>query len=399
MSNNPINNESDNKNAAVISHEVAEPRYMETARDMNLLFMAQSAGVVYFKPRGLKLYENLKNFIRAIHREAGYQEVRSPSIVVQDLFVQSGHMEKYRENMFLLGEASDDYALRPMSCPNHILIYSSDVVSYKDLPVQLFEFGEVFRNEANGALQALFRQRQFVQDDSHVFCDANNIKPSIKRFIDMARKAYSELGFEQIKFAISLRPEKRFGSDDLWDKAENNLREACRESGLEAEEIPNGGAFYGPKLEIQVEDKLGRWWQLGVIQIDYVLPERFNIHFTDENNERVTPVILHHAVLGSLERMIGILLESFGKNLPDFLHPNRDVVLAINSNVAAFAQVVADKLGCEVDNDNDTLSKKILKHKHQGVKNVYIVGEKEKARWQAEGVVVAQIHKQGLVEL
>lgn len=365
-------------------------RYMQIANEMNLLMSSKSAGVVYWKPEGLKLYENLKNFIRNIHEDMNYKEVKSPSIVAPELFEISGHADKYRENMFIFGNEESPYALRPMSCPNHILIYQSEVRSYKDLPLPLFEFGEVFRNEPSGSLQLLFRQRQFCQDDSHVFVSEEKLISSLDNFIKMSQKVYKLLGFHKIKYAIALRPEKRFGSDILWDKAENSLRDACNNNNIEYEELKNEGAFYGPKLELQVEDKLGRSWQLGVIQLDYVLPERFDLKYIDNNNESQRPIILHHAILGSLERMIGILLESFGKDLPEFLHPIQSVILPVSEHQADYADLLYGKLRnkyIEIDKSSESLGKRIRKWRSKGVPNIIVVGENEKNIYQKSGLL------------
>lgn len=372
-----------------MSNENEVKRYMQIANEMNLLMSSKSAGVVYWKPEGLKLYENLKNFIRNIHEEMNYKEVKSPSIVSPELFEISGHADKYRDNMFIFGNEESPYALRPMSCPNHILIYQSEVRSYKDLPLPLFEFGEVFRNEPSGSLQLLFRQRQFCQDDSHVFVSEDNLISSLDNFIQMSQKVYKLLGFHKIKYAIALRPEKRFGNDLLWDKAESSLREACNNNNIEYEELPNEGAFYGPKLELQVEDKLGRSWQLGVIQLDYVLPERFDLKYIDNNNESQRPIILHHAILGSLERMIGILLESFGKDLPEFLHPIQSVILPVSEYQADYADLLYGKLRnkyVEIDKSSESLGKRIRKWRSKGVPNIIVVGENEKNIYEKEGI-------------
>jgi threonyl-tRNA synthetase len=372
-----------------------EKRYMQVANEMNLFMIAESAGVVYWKPDGLKLYENLKKFIRKHHEDAGYLEVKSPSIVSPSLFEKSGHMEKYKDNMFMLNSSSEsNYALRPMSCPNHILIYQSEKRSYRDLPLPIFEFGEVYRNEASGSLQVLFRQRQFCQDDSHVFVNEENLIKSLSDYIQMSRKVYKELGFEKVKYAISLRPEKRFGEDHLWDKAEDSLREACKLNGLEYKENPNDGAFYGPKLEMQVEDKLGRSWQLGVIQLDYVLPERFELEYVDSDNKVKRPIILHHAVLGSLERMIGILLESFGKDIPEFLKPVRGVILPVSEKAYEYSKLVHnefDKKYYKLDASSESLGKRIKMWKQKGVKEIIVVGEKEMLEYQVSGKVVYNI--------
>jgi threonyl-tRNA synthetase len=374
--------------------EQENKRYMQIAQEMNLLALGNSAGVVYWKPAGLQLYENLKNFIRRHHVKRGYLEVKTPSIVYSDVFEKSGHIEKYEDKMFFLHSSDEEgYALRPMSCPNHILLYKSELRSYRQLPLPLFEFGEVFRNESSGSLQVLFRQRQFCQDDSHVFVNKENLISSLSEYISMSREVYSELGFEKIHYAISLRPEKRYGSDEVWDSAEESLREACRLNEVEFEELPNEGAFYGPKLELQVQDKLGRYWQLGVIQLDYILPERFDLEYIDSNNQVQQPIMLHHAVLGSLERMIGILLESFGHDLPPFLHPYPKVVIAISEKSHEYAKKLALQLDCICDSSSDPLGKKLANWRNKGVPEIYVVGEKEALIYNEDNIFRAILNK------
>jgi len=371
-----------------------EKRYMQVAKDLNLLVLGNSAGVVYWKPAGLKLYENLKSFIRKHHEKRGYLEVRSPSIVSEDLFRQSGHLEKYQHNMFSLnGEEENNYVLRPMSCPNHIVIYQSELRSYKNLPLPIFEFGEVFRNEPSGSLQVLFRQRQFCQDDSHVFVDKNNLSKSISNYLLMAQEVYKELGFEDVKYDISLRPEQRFGSDEDWDAAEESLREACRMHGIIFNELPGEGAFYGPKIELKVKDKLGRSWQLGTLQLDYVLPKRFDLNYIDESGKKESPIILHHAVLGSLERMIGILLESFGVNLPSFLHPYPSKVVPISEKSLDYANLLAQKINSSIDSSDEPLGKKLAFWRNKGVIDIYVVGEKEANLFADSGEMKAMLNR------
>lgn len=371
-----------------------DKRYMQIASDLNLLALGDSAGVVYWKPAGLNLYENLKSFIRKHHEERGYLEVKSPSIVVDKLFEQSGHLEKYKHNMFILNsEEESSYVLRPMSCPNHILIYESELRSYKNLPVPIFEFGEVFRNEPSGSLQVLFRQRQFCQDDSHVFVDNANLSASISNYLLMAQEVYKELGFEEVKYDISLRPEQRFGSDEDWDVAEESLRQACRMHNIQFNELPGEGAFYGPKIELKVKDKLGRSWQLGTLQLDYVLPKRFDLNYIDEQGKKSSPIILHHAVLGSLERMIGILLESFGVNLPQFLHPYPSKVVPISEKSLDYAKKVAKKLNSSVDVSDEPLGKKLAFWRNKGVIDIYVVGEKEAQHYESSKVMQAMLNK------
>lgn len=372
-----------------------EKRYMEVASEMNLLALGESAGVVYWKPAGLKLYENLKKFIRVHHEKRGYLEVKSPSIVVAKLFEQSGHSEKYASNMFFVNSGDEgNYALRPMSCPNHILIYQSEGRSYRQLPYPVFEFGDVYRNEPSGSLQVLFRQRQFCQDDSHVFVSSEKLIDSISNYLLMSEEVYKELGFEKIHYAISLRPEQRFGSDEDWEKAENSLREACNSHSIEFEELPGEGAFYGPKIELKVQDKLGRFWQLGTLQLDYVLPQRFDLEYNDSHGERARPIILHHAVLGSLERMIGILLESFGKNLPEFLQPYPSVIVAVSEKSRDYSAVLQKEIpNSLLDDSDEPLGKKLSHWRNRGVPNIYVVGEKEAQEFADSGVKKAVLNK------
>jgi threonyl-tRNA synthetase len=318
-----------------LSQDISEQRYMDVARRMNLLALGPAPGAVFWKPKGSALYENLRQFILKEHKQYGYSQVKSPQLVNMELFNSSGHAEKYSDYMFAFKE--EGLALRPMSCPNHIVLYQSSLNSYRDLPVKYFEFGEVFRNEPSGSLQVLFRQRQFCQDDAHVFAKPDDIQSLLQDYLSMSEKVYKELGFEKVEYMISLRPEKRFGDDALWDKAEGELIRACQEKGLSFGLEPGGGAFYGPKIELKVRDKLNRLWQLGVIQLDYVLPERFDLHYIDENNQKVRPVILHHAVLGSMERMIGILLEVFGVDIPLFLHPVKAAIVSVSDKSKDYA--------------------------------------------------------------
>lgn len=375
--------------------ENEEKRYMEIASEMNLLALGESAGVVYWKPAGLKLYEKLKNFIRKHHEKRGYLEVKSPSIVAANVFEKSGHNEKYASNMFFVNSGEDqNYALRPMSCPNHILIYQSEGKSYRQLPFPVFEFGEVFRNEPSGSLQVLFRQRQFCQDDSHVFVNDEQLIESISNYLVMSKEVYKELGFEKIHYAISLRPDKRFGSEDDWDKAENSLRQACNFHNIEFEELPGEGAFYGPKIELKVQDKLGRFWQLGTLQLDYVLPARFDMEYIDSSGQKARPIILHHAVLGSLERMIGILLESFGKELPEFLQPHPAVIVAVSEKSRFYSSVLQQDIKESiVDNSDEPLGKKLAYWRSRGVPNIYVVGEKEANEYESSGIKKAVLNK------
>lgn len=390
----------DNKLNQDLSQDVSEQRYMDVARRMNLLALGPAPGAVFWKPKGSALYENLRQFILQEHKEYSYSQVKSPQLVNMELFNNSGHSEKYSDYMFQFKE--EGIALRPMSCPNHIVIYQSSLNSWRDLPVKYFEFGEVFRNEPSGSLQVLFRQRQFCQDDAHVFAKLSDIQSLLQDYLSMSEKVYKELGFEKVEYMISLRPEKRFGDDALWDKAEGELIKACEEKGLSFGLEPGGGAFYGPKIELKVRDKLNRLWQLGVIQLDYVLPERFNLHYIDENNQKVRPVILHHAVLGSMERMIGILLEVFGVDIPLFLHPVKAAIVSVSDKSKDYAIEVQKQLcekngwsksECIVDDENAPLSQKIAKLSHDLIPQIYVVGPKESQLHKEQGIMKAMLRE------
>lgn len=384
---------------------MSEERYMEVSNRMQLLHVSPaSAGVVYWQPAGLRLYENLRKYIRGVHRRHGYQEVKSPSLVGLELFERSGHLGKYRDLMFLAnqnneGQADVDlqnYGLRPMSCPNHIEIFQSARRSYRELPLQYFEFGDVYRNEPSGSLQVLFRQRQFCQDDSHVFAMEEQVSDVVVNYLAMSAQVYKDLGFESVEFAISLRPEMRHGSDDLWGRAEESLRNACRRAGVEWQEAPGGGAFYGPKVEMGVRDKLGRVWQMGVIQLDYVLPQRFDMRYQASSGEFEVPVILHHAVLGSMERMIGILLEIHGEALPDFLHPYPAVILPVSEKSADYAHKALAKLRlhCEdavIDDSNDSLGARLRLWRSRGAARILVAGEQEARKYAESGEAWAML--------
>lgn len=372
-----------------------EPRYLEIAKRMQLIHLGDSAGVVYWQPAGMRLYKNLQQYIRRVHEDHGYLEVRTPSLVGLQNFAQSGHLAKYRDHLFLANQGNDpkrepdlqSYALRPMSCPNHIALYASARRSYRELPMALFEFGEVFRNEPSGSLQVLFRQRQFVQDDSHVFVTEDQVQAGVTNYLMMALRVYKELGFSDVQVAISLRPEQRFGEDALWDRAERGLQKACESVGLAHTLMPGEGAFYGPKVELGVRDKLGRTWQMGVVQLDYVLPERFGLQYVAADGQGARPVLLHHAVLGSLERMIGTLLETFGYELPSMLHPYPLVLAAVSEERhGSFARDVAQalriasghKLGLDVDDSSETVGAKVRKWKSLGARRVQLLGDRER---------------------
>lgn len=321
--------------------------YLEAAQKLDLFHTEDhSPGFAWWHPNGLRLIEALKHIIRDVHDKFGYEEVKTPNVTGVELFEQSGHLAKFRHNMFVMegGEGERAYAVRPMSCPNHIRVFDDRRRSYAELPLKLYEFGEVVRNEPSGSLQALFRMRGFVQDDSHVFAMEAQVIDVVADYIAMSREIYEALGFVDVRYQISLRPEQRFGDDVLWDKAEQMLREACRRNGLAWDEEEGGGAFYGPKLEMHLTDKLGRSWQMGTIQLDYVLPRRFDLEYLSRDNQAEVPVILHHAVLGSIERFIGVLLEQYGVELPAPLRPVQVALVAVRASEDRYVLDLAARL-------------------------------------------------------
>lgn len=321
--------------------------YLEAAQKLDLFHTEDhSPGFAWWHPNGLRLIDALKGVIRDVHSRFGYEEVKTPNITGVELFEQSGHLAKFRQNMFVIdgGKGERAYAVRPMSCPNHIRVFDNRRRSYAELPFKVFEFGEVVRNEPSGSLQALFRMRGFVQDDSHVFSMESQVVEVVADYIAMSRELYRALGFAEVRYQISLRPEQRFGDDALWDKAEDMLRQACRRNGLAWHEEKGGGAFYGPKLEIHLTDKLGRSWQMGTIQLDYVLPRRFGLEYLSRDNQLEVPVILHHAVLGSIERFIGVLLEQYGVDLPAMLRPVQVALVGVRESEDRYVRDLALQL-------------------------------------------------------
>lgn len=315
-----------------------------------------SPGLIHWHPNGVRSLKRLESFVRQLHRRHGYEEVRTPTLLSRQLWERSGHWDKYRQGMFVAGGADgeDVYAVKPMSCPGQIAIYQHKRRSYRELPLRLFEFGQVHRLEPSGSLSGWLRLRGFTQDDSHVFAATEHLQEVVADFVNMVGEAYPAFGFERWKWKLSLRPEKRVGSDTLWDEAENRLRQACESLGLEAEECPGDGAFYGPKLEVVLEDRLGRQWQCGVVQLDFALPERFDLsHQGADGRDDHRPILVHHAVLGSLERWIAICLEHNGR-LPDWMAPIMVGICPVGAEQEPAARALAQQL------DEAGISAKVL---------------------------------------
>ncbi len=335
-----------------------------------------AAGSVFWHPNGEVIYSAIQDYLSGILKNNGYQAVRSPQLYRNDMWKQSGHWDHFQDNIF---KVEEDMLLKPMNCPAHIQIFSKQVVSHRDLPIRYSEFGCCHRNEPSGALHGIMRLRQFVQDDGHIFCARDHIAQEIRNFCDIVKIVYARFGFNEIEASISLRPDNRAGCDEDWDASEEALRQAVADAGISFDLKPGEGAFYGPKLEFALRDSQGRSWQCGTIQLDYVLPGRFGLSYADRDGEK-EPVLIHRAILGSIERFIGILLEHHGADIPFWLKPVQVVVLPINQMAEDYAYDVARQLPFRVRVDcKDSLSKRIKRHHKMGSR-ILVVGEKEMAQ-------------------
>ncbi len=366
--------------------EEAERRdHRKLAREMDFFHIQEeSPGSVFWHHRGWKTRRNLENYIRAKMERDGYEEVCTPQLMDRRLWEQSGHWDKYAEDMFTVCTQDREMALKPMNCPGHVQIFKQGVKSYRDLPVRMGEFHTLHRNEAHGALHGLMRARSFGQDDAHIFCTEEQINAETARFIQLLREVYHDFGFDDIGIKFSDRPAKRAGSDELWDQAEAALRGAVEYLGLECEHNPGDGAFYGPKLEFVLRDAIGRDWQCGTLQVDFVLPERLDAEYVAEDGERRRPVMLHRAVLGSVERFLGILMESTAGHLPLWLAPVPVVVATIVNAVDDYAEQIRDRLieagvPAEVDLRNEKIGYKVREHSRAKIPQIWVVGENEAA--------------------
>jgi threonyl-tRNA synthetase len=366
--------------------EEAEKRdHRKLGRELDLFHIDEHApGVVFWHPNGWTVWQAVEQYMRAVYRDNGYQEVKGPQLLDQGLWEKTGHWGKYRENMFVTESEKRDYALKPMNCPGHILIYKQGIKSYRDLPLRLGEFGQCHRNEPTGGLHGIMRVRGFTQDDGHIFCTEEQILEECADFTALLQKVYKDFGFTDIIYKVATRPEARIGTDEAWDKAEFALMESLRRSGCEFEVAAGEGAFYGPKIEYTLKDALGRHWQCGTIQVDPNMPERLGAEYVDESGERRTPLMLHRAIVGSLERFIGILIEQHAGALPAWLAPKQVAVLNITDGQADYAREIAktlQKQGVRVSLDlrNEKINYKIREHSMQKVPFLLVVGDKEKA--------------------
>ena len=364
--------------------EEAEKRdHRKLAKQLDLLHMQEEApGMVFWHPKGWIVWQQIEQYMRAKFVEYGYQEVRTPAVMDRSLWEKSGHWDNYRDNMFTTASENRDYAVKPMNCPGHVQIFNSGLHSYRELPLRLAEFGSCHRNEPSGALHGIMRVRGFTQDDAHIFCMEEQVEQEVADFIVMLQKCYADFGFQEVLVKLSTRPEKRVGSDESWDKAEAALAAALEKNGLAFDLQPGEGAFYGPKIEFTLKDTLGRLWQCGTIQLDFNLPVRLGAEFVAEDNSRKIPVMLHRAILGSMERFIGILIEHHAGNFPAWLAPVQVMVLNISDKQADYANEVVARLraaGIRAASDlsNNKITYKIREHSLQKLPYLLVVGDKE----------------------
>ena len=366
--------------------EEAEKRdHRKLGRELDLFHMEETApGLVFWHPKGWAVWQQVEQYMRAVYRDNGYQEVKGPQILDKSLWEKTGHWQNYRENMFTTESEKRDYALKPMNCPGHVLIFKQGIKSYRDLPLRYGEFGQCHRNEPTGALHGIMRVRGFTQDDGHIFCLEDQILDECVAYTALLQKVYADFGFTDIIYKVATRPENRVGSDDLWDKAEFAVMESLRRSGCEFVVSPGDGAFYGPKIEYTLKDAIGRQWQCGTMQVDFNTAERLEGEYVTADSGRAYPVMLHRAIVGSLERFIGILIEQHAGALPAWLAPVQAVVAPITESQADYAASVAktlQKQGVRIESDlrNEKITRKIREHSMQKVPYILVVGDKEKA--------------------
>lgn len=364
--------------------EEAEKRdHRKLGKQLDFFHMQDDApGMVFWHPKGWSIWQEVEQYMRGKFKEYGYDEVRTPTVMDKTLWEKSGHWQNYHDNMFTTKSENRDYAVKPMNCPGHIQIFNSTLHSYRDLPLRLAEFGSCHRNEPSGSLHGLMRVRGFTQDDAHIFCTENQVEAEVADFIKMLYSVYQDFGFNDVLVKLSTRPEKRVGSDEVWDKAEAALAAALDQNGLKYDLQPGEGAFYGPKIEFTLKDSLGRLWQCGTIQLDFNLPVRLGAEYVDEDNTRKHPVMLHRAIVGSMERFLGILIENFAGAMPTWLAPVQVMVLNISDNQADYVRQVIENLKkngirCDFDLRNEKITYKIREHSLQKLPYLIVVGDKE----------------------
>jgi threonyl-tRNA synthetase len=365
--------------------EEAERRdHRKLGRELELFhFQEEAPGLVFWHPKGWVIWQAVEQYMRGVYRDNGYQEVKAPQILDRSLWEKSGHWEKYRENMFTTESENRYYALKPMNCPGHVQIYNANLHSYRELPLRYGEFGACHRNEPSGSLHGLFRVRGFTQDDGHIFCSEDQILDECVAYTSLLQRVYRDFGFEHIQYKVSTRPELRIGSDEVWDKAEAALIESLKRSGVEYSISPGDGAFYGPKIEYTLQDAIGRPWQCGTMQVDFSMPQRLGAEYVAEDNSRKTPVMLHRAIVGSLERFVGMLVENYAGAMPPWLAPLQVAVATISEGQADYGQEVAQTLQkqgfrAEPDLRNEKITYKIRQLSLQKLPYILVVGDKEK---------------------
>ncbi len=367
--------------------EEAEKRdHRKLGKQLDLFHMQEEApGMVFWHPKGWILWQQIEQYMRQMLNQNGYLEIRTPLVLDRTLWECSGHWENFRENMFVTESEERCFAIKPMNCPGHVQIFNQGLRSYRDLPLRLAEFGSCHRNEASGALHGLMRVRAFTQDDAHIFCAEEHIQEEVMQFIDLLQRVYKDFGFHEVLVKLSTRPEKSVGTEEQWDKAETALRTALNQKQLDWQLQPGEGAFYGPKIEFSLKDSIGRVWQCGTLQLDFSMPDRLGAVYISEDNLKKIPVMLHRAVLGSLERFIGILIEHYAGSLPLWLAPIQVVVLNISKNQIDYAKRVVDKLkshGIRAESDlrNEKINYKIREHSLQKLPYQIIIGDAEVTR-------------------
>ncbi len=377
-------NEKDLK-AYLTQLEEAEKRdHRKLAKQLDLFHLQEEApGLIFWHPKGWSIWQVVEQHMRRVYQQTGYGEVRGPQVLDVALWKRSGHWDNYKDNMFFTESEKRTYALKPMNCPGHIQIFNHGLHSYRDLPIRYGEFGACHRNEPSGALHGILRVRGFTQDDGHIFCTENQIESEVTAFHAQAMKVYSDFGFTDVQLKIALRPEPRLGDDATWDKAEEALRSALRAAGVEWQELPGEGAFYGPKIEYHLRDAIGRTWQLGTMQVDFMMPGRLGAEYVDEHSQKRHPVMLHRAIVGSMERFIGILIEHHAGAFPAWLAPVQAVVMNITDAQGEYTSEVAQALlkqGFRVESDlrNEKIGYKIREHAMQKVPYLLVIGDREK---------------------
>ena len=370
--------------------EEAEKRdHRKLGRELDLFHIDEHApGLVFWHPNGWVLWQQVEQYMRKVYRDNGYQEVKGPQVIDKALWEKTGHWDKYRDNMFTTESEKRDFALKPMNCPGHILIYKQGLKSYRDLPLRYGEFGQCHRNEPSGGLHGIMRVRGFTQDDGHIFCTEEQILPECVHFTSLLQQVYRDFGFHSIIYKVATRPEQRIGSDEIWDKAEHALIQSLKASGCDFEIAEGDGAFYGPKIEYTLKDAIGRQWQCGTIQVDFSMPERLDAEYVGEDGGRHRPVMLHRAIVGSLERFIGILIEEHAGALPTWLAPVQVVVLNITDAQADYCRELVETLKKSLPNQelrvisdlrNEKITYKIREHSMQKLPYILVAGDKEKA--------------------